>query len=174
VRPALREHDSTPSQSFCLTTQAASEAQKKDSHWLFLCCFALLGALDAELIGDVVLEDVAHELHGFPPDSLCGHYLDVVEPFIRIEAPRGRLPPQLLHAGRPGIVGGKREELAVQWVDTGVVEVFSDQDTQILHTRVDIGLGEMNIPDVHAGRPGGFGHHLHDPYRPRTAADRLV
>src|SRR5262245_50399545 len=59
-------------------------APYKDSHWLLLCCFALLSALDAEFIGDVVLKDVAHELHGFPPDSLCGHYLDVVEPFVRV------------------------------------------------------------------------------------------
>ena len=48
-------------------------AHKKNSDWLFLCCFALLSALDAEFIGDVVLKDVAHELHGFAPDSLCGH-----------------------------------------------------------------------------------------------------
>jgi UMF1 family MFS transporter len=52
----------------------------------------LLGAgLEHQLVGRVVLVDVAHVRRGLDADLLGGDELDVVEPLVRIEAALGRL-----------------------------------------------------------------------------------
>ena len=83
-----------------------------------------------QLIGDVVLVDVAHISHGFLAYPRCCHPLDIVEPQIRVKPFRLRFAPQPPDCAWPHVVRGQRKQVAVllvslaSLVDPGLTSIF--------------------------------------------------
>src|SRR4030095_10582368 len=98
-------------------------------------------------IGHVILVDVADIGDRLTPDALACHAFDVVEPDVRIEPPRLRFAPQLAHAPRSRVVGGKREEYLVEIVHRLLRVVAIDHAPDELHAGMDVGLELRNVPD---------------------------
>src|SRR5262249_12425713 len=67
-------------------------------------------------VGEVVLVDVAHVLHGLAADLLRGNELDIVEPYIGIKSALFCLLAKLLNSPRPRVVGGKGKQPFVKRV----------------------------------------------------------
>src|SRR5262249_45658039 len=64
----------------------------------------LLAHLLGQLVGGVVLVDIAHVGGGLDADLLRDHQLDVVEPFVRVEPLLLRLLAHLGDVARSGVV----------------------------------------------------------------------
>src|SRR4029450_9430598 len=142
------------------------------------CLELLLGGFAVEIlalhqpIGNVVLVGIAYVSDGLGAVLGRGHTLHVVEPDIAVEPELGRLPAERVHAPRPTIVGGEREEALVQLVHglLGVVLIHHEPD--VLHPRMDIGLGLGDVADFQL-RAGGR-HDLHDADGAHVAPGGLV
>src|SRR6187455_334136 len=66
---------------------------------------AALLLIGPQLVGDVVLVDVADVGDRLAADPLRGHALDVPEPDVGVEAPLLGLAPELPQPSRPAVVG---------------------------------------------------------------------
>src|SRR5262249_10105248 len=75
---------------------------------------ALLQLVFDELVGDVVLVDVADIRHGLGSDLLLGDVLHVVEPHVGVEAPPGGFAAELRDTSRPRVVCRESEERLVE------------------------------------------------------------
>ena len=88
---------------------------------LFALALDLLGGLFSrrlgfhdQLVGDVVLVDVADISHRLRTDFVGGYVLDVVEPDVWIQSAVAGFLAQLRNSARAGIVGREREQDFVQ------------------------------------------------------------
>src|SRR6185369_11842363 len=91
----------------------ASRGARLDARLRRITSLLLLGE---ELVGDVVLEDVADVGHRLAADALRGDALDIPEPHVGIEAPLLRLRSELSDSSRPGVVGRKGHQTFVERV----------------------------------------------------------
>ena len=91
-----------------------------------------------QLVGDVVLVDVAHILHGFTSDNRRRAIFYIAEPHIAIKSHRLRLISEPLESVWSGIIGGKRKQRPVLVIEIRVIDVFGDEEAQVLVTGLDV------------------------------------
>src|SRR5258706_13039802 len=128
--------------------------------------------LELQLVGNVVLVDVAYVDDGLLTDAACGNELDVVEPDVAIQALRRRFGTQAGDAAGAGVVRSDGEECAVLLVDPRGIEVLVVDLPQVLEAAVHVGLGLGDVADLEPA--GRLGHELHDADRADMAARVLV
>src|SRR4029079_1224571 len=113
--------------------------------------FASRGLRRDQLVGDVVLVDVADGGDRLAADPLRGDALDVAEPEVRVQPALLRLTPQLLDAPRAGVVRGKGEQPLVQVVHRLALEERVADEAHVLDPRVGVwralrGLADLLLP----------------------------
>ncbi len=74
----------------------------------------------------------------------------------------------------PGVVRGEREQHAVQRLDLAGAEVAAPEKAEVLHARVHVLLGVLDVGDADVRIRRSGAQHLHDPDGPRAAALALV
>src|SRR6187397_980248 len=65
--------------------KVAPVARRRGASQLLFCLGPCVALLREQLVGEVVLVDVRHVLHGFAADGLPRNDLDIVEPLVRIQ-----------------------------------------------------------------------------------------
>src|SRR5215831_1342548 len=134
----------------------------------------LLRFLEAEhqLVGRVVLEDIADVGGRLDSDLFRRDDLDVVEPLVSVEAAFDRFLAHARDASRARVVGGEGEERTIRLVEIRVAKISAHQLVHILGPRMDVRFGGCDIADLHLGARRR--HHLHDPDGPDLALLALV
>jgi hypothetical protein len=102
-----------------------------------------------QLIGDIVLIDVADVLHSLATRTLTDDAFDMVEPLIGIEASARGLLSKSAKACWTTVVRRKREEGLVNWIQCSLREMAVDDDSKVLDASVDIRFELMDVTDVH-------------------------
>jgi Ca2+:H+ antiporter len=125
-----------------------------------------------QLVGNVVLVDVADVGRRLRPNLLGGDILHVVEPDVRIQPALGSFLAHLGNAARAGIVGSEGKEGLVQLGHRLLLVVLVDHQPHVLDAGVDVRLdfGDVAHPKILAG----LGHDLHYADGAHRAFDSLV